>query len=168
MPAVGWPDVSSTTNVRAEFYLSVIIIRGGCRLIVSPASSTSCGGQDQYESERHHQRANAGWAYYEGLHLAKPLYPSQATILTNPPAGWSFRSGNIRTAAAGFGATPSSVAWFYQGQPHLAALWRLCFSDREQQGLDAALRRRDHRAVQYIADAAGWELSGLIPGMATF
>lgn len=48
-------------------------------------------GQDQYEEVSVITNgANAGWAYYEGLHLAKSLYPGVTTILTNPPAGLVF------------------------------------------------------------------------------
>lgn len=48
-------------------------------------------GQDLYEEiDVITNGANCGWAYYEGLHLAKTLYPGQPTILTNPPPGLNF------------------------------------------------------------------------------
>lgn len=48
-------------------------------------------GQDAYEEvDVITNGANAGWAYYEGSHLAKPFYPNENTILTNPPAGLVF------------------------------------------------------------------------------
>jgi glucose/arabinose dehydrogenase len=48
-------------------------------------------GQDQYEEVSVITNgANAGWAYYEGLHLAKTLYPSQPNIQTGPPPGLVF------------------------------------------------------------------------------
>ena len=95
-PFVGKTNFSgqnfSATNVRTEFYS--IGYRNPWRF----SFDTSTGflyvgdvGQDLYEEvDVVTNGANCGWAYYEGLHLAKTLYPSQSTILTNPPAGLVF------------------------------------------------------------------------------
>ena len=80
------------TNVRTEFYS--IGFRNPWRMSFDPLTGNlyvGDVGQDQYEEiDVITNGANAGWAYYEGLHLAKTLYPSQSTILTNPPAGLNF------------------------------------------------------------------------------
>lgn len=79
----------NATNVRTEFYS--IGYRNPWRMSFDPATGylyVADVGQDLYEEVSVVTNgANAGWAYYEGKQLAKPLYPSQSTILTNPPAG---------------------------------------------------------------------------------
>lgn len=53
-------------------------------------------GQDEYEEVSVITRgANAGWAYYEGDHLAETLYPSQPNIQTDPPPGLVFPIAEI-------------------------------------------------------------------------
>ena len=48
-------------------------------------------GQDLYEEVSVVPKGgNCGWAYYEGNHLASLLYPTQPTILQNPPPGLIF------------------------------------------------------------------------------
>jgi glucose/arabinose dehydrogenase len=82
----------NATNVRTEFFS--IGYRNPWRFSFDPATGfiyVGDVGQDKYEEvDIITNGANCGWAYYEGLHLAKPLYPSQSTILTNPPAGLTF------------------------------------------------------------------------------
>ncbi len=77
------------TNVRTEFYS--IGYRNPWRMSFDPGTGhlyVADVGQDFYEEiSVITNGANAGWAYYEGVQLAKPLYPSQATIYANPPAG---------------------------------------------------------------------------------
>jgi len=79
----------NATNVRTEFFS--IGYRNPWRISFDPATGylyVADVGQDFYEEVSVITNgANAGWAYYEGKQLAKPLYPSQSTILTNPPAG---------------------------------------------------------------------------------
>jgi len=79
----------SATAVRTEFYS--IGYRNPWRMSFDPATGflyVADVGQDRYEEVSVITKgANAGWAYYEGKQLAKPLYPSQSTILTNPPPG---------------------------------------------------------------------------------
>src|SRR5450432_586869 len=82
----------NATNVRTEFFS--IGYRNPWRLPIAPATGfiyVGDVGQDKYEEvDVITNGANCGWAYYEGLHLAKPLYPGQPTILTNPPSGLVF------------------------------------------------------------------------------
>ncbi len=95
-PFVGATNFNSqtfnTTNVRTEFYS--IGYRNPWRMSFDPLTGNlyvGDVGQDLYEEvDVITNGANCGWAYYEGLHLAKTLYPSQSTILTNPPAGLNF------------------------------------------------------------------------------
>ncbi len=81
----------SATNVRTEFYS--IGYRNPWRFSFDDATGwmyVGDVGQDNYEEvDVVTNGANCGWAYYEGVHLAKSLY-SQSTILTNPPAGLVF------------------------------------------------------------------------------
>jgi glucose/arabinose dehydrogenase len=82
----------NTTNVRTEFFS--IGYRNPWRFSIDPGTGfiyVGDVGQDLYEEvDVITNGANCGWAYYEGTHLARPLYPSQSTILTNPPAGLTF------------------------------------------------------------------------------
>jgi uncharacterized repeat protein (TIGR03806 family) len=82
----------SATNVRTEFYS--IGYRNPWRFSFDSGTGflyVGDVGQDLYEEvDVVTNGANCGWAYYEGLHLAKLLYPSQSTILTNPPPGLVF------------------------------------------------------------------------------
>lgn len=77
------------TNVRTEFFS--IGYRNPWRMSFDPATGhlyVADVGQDLYEEVSVITNgANAGWAYYEGAHLAKPLYPSQPNIYSNPPSG---------------------------------------------------------------------------------
>lgn len=77
------------TNVRTEFFS--IGYRNPWRMSFDPATGylyVADVGQDFYEEiSVITNGANAGWAYYEGAQLAKPLYPNQANIYANPPAG---------------------------------------------------------------------------------
>lgn len=93
----------SASAVRTEFYS--IGYRNPWRMSFDPATGflyVSDVGQDRYEEVSViTSGANAGWAYYEGNQLARPLYPSQPTILTNPPPGLTFP---IQDYAHGSGA----------------------------------------------------------------
>ena len=76
-------------SIRTEFYS--IGYRNPWRMTFDPATGflyVADVGQDRYEEVSIITNgANAGWAYYEGKQLAKPLYPAQSTIQTNPPPG---------------------------------------------------------------------------------
>ncbi|MDR3456313.1 MAG: PQQ-dependent sugar dehydrogenase [Verrucomicrobiae bacterium] len=82
----------NATNVRTEFFS--IGYRNPWRFSIDPVTGfiyVGDVGQDLYEEvDVITNGANCGWAYYEGLHLAAPLYPSQNTLLTNPPPGLVF------------------------------------------------------------------------------
>ena len=80
------------TNIRTEFFS--IGYRNPCRFSIDPLTGfiyVGDVGQDiNEEVDVITNGANCGWAWYEGLHLAQPLYPGQPGILTNPPAGLVF------------------------------------------------------------------------------
>jgi uncharacterized repeat protein (TIGR03806 family) len=80
------------TNIRTEFY--AIGFRNPWRMSFDPATGrlyVGDVGQDLYEEvDVVPKGGNCGWAYYEGFHLAAPLYPTQTTLLTNPPPGLIF------------------------------------------------------------------------------
>ena len=82
----------AASSVRTEFFS--IGLRNPWRFSFDAATGflyVGEVGQDLYEEvDILTNGGNYGWAYYEGLHLAKPLYPSQPTILTNPPPGLVF------------------------------------------------------------------------------
>jgi uncharacterized repeat protein (TIGR03806 family) len=82
----------AASSVRTEFFS--IGYRNPWRFSFDPTTGfiyVGDVGQDDYEEvDVITNGANCGWAYYEGFHLAQPLYPSQPTILTNPPPGLVF------------------------------------------------------------------------------
>ncbi len=82
----------AATSVRTEFFS--IGYRNPWRFSIDPGTGfiyVGDVGQDLYEEvDVITNGANCGWAYYEGNHLASTLYPSQPTILTNPPPGLVF------------------------------------------------------------------------------
>ncbi len=79
-------------TIRTEFYS--IGYRNPWRMSFDPTTGflyVGDVGQNAYEEVSVITNgANAGWAYYEGLHLAEELYPWSSTILTDPPAGLVF------------------------------------------------------------------------------
>lgn len=76
-------------NIRTEFYS--IGYRNPWRMSFDPGTGflyVADVGQDRYEEVSVITNgANAGWSYYEGKQLAKPLYPGQPLIFANPPPG---------------------------------------------------------------------------------
>ena len=79
----------SATAVRTEFYS--IGYRNPWRMSFDPATGflyVADVGQNLWEEVSIITNgANAGWSYYEGKQLAKPLYPSEPNIFANPPPG---------------------------------------------------------------------------------
>lgn len=82
----------AASAVRTEFYS--IGYRNPWRMSFDPITGflyVADVGQDIYEEINVVTNgANAGWSYFEGLHLAKTNYPSQPNLYTNPPAGLLF------------------------------------------------------------------------------
>ncbi len=104
--------------VRNEFYS--IGYRNPWRMSFDPSTGflyVGDVGQDQYEEiSVITNGANAGWSYYEGLHLAKPLYPSEPNILINPPAGLTFPIQEYpHTGAANFSGDSVTGGLVYRG-----------------------------------------------------
>lgn len=157
----------NATNVRTEFYS--IGYRNPWRMSFDRVTGflyVGDVGQDQYEEvDVITNGANAGWAYYEGLHLAKPLYPSQTTILTNPPAGLVFpiqeypHSGN-----ANYQGNSVIGGVVYRGSRISQLYGAYVFSDNGSSKV-WMLRYDGVTTVpfQYIADAAGPGAFGIDP-----
>jgi glucose/arabinose dehydrogenase len=108
----------SASAVRTEFYS--IGYRNPWRMSFDPATGflyVGDVGQDLYEEVSVITNgANAGWAYYEGLHLAKPLYPSEPNILINPPAGLTFPIQEYpHSGAANFSGSSVTGGLVYRG-----------------------------------------------------
>ena len=95
-PFIGFTNFNghtfSTTNVRTEFY--AIGFRNPWRFSFDPGTGwlyVGDVGQDLYEEvDVMPKGGNAGWSYYEGVHLAYPLYSGNPGIFTNPPPGLIF------------------------------------------------------------------------------
>jgi len=104
-------------NIRTEFYS--IGYRNPWRMSFDPATGflyVADVGQDLYEEVSVITNgANAGWAYYEGKQLAKPLYPSRSTILTNPPPGLTFPIQDYAHGSGTFQGNSISGGIVYRG-----------------------------------------------------
>lgn len=107
----------NSTNVRTEFYS--IGYRNPWRISFDPATGflyVADVGQDRYEEVSVITNgANAGWAYYEGKQLAKSLYPSSSTILTNPPPGLVFPIQDYAHGSGNFQGNSISGGLVYRG-----------------------------------------------------
>ncbi len=108
----------SASAVRTEFYS--IGYRNPWRMSFDPTTGflyVGDVGQDYYEEiSVITNGANAGWAYYEGLHLAKPLYPSAPNIYINPPAGLTLPIQEYpHSGAANFSGNSVSGGLVYRG-----------------------------------------------------
>ncbi len=87
-------------------------------------------GQDLYEEvDVVTNGANCGWAYYEGLHLAKTLYPGQSTILTNPPPGLTFPIQEIPHGAGDYQGVSVIGGVVYRGSRISQLYGAYVFSD---------------------------------------
>jgi glucose/arabinose dehydrogenase len=107
----------NATAVRTEF--CSIGYRNPWRMSFDPATGflyVGDVGQDRYEEVSVITNgANAGWAYYEGNQLAKPLYPTQPTILTNPPPGLTFPIQDYAHGSGAFQGNSVSGGIVYRG-----------------------------------------------------
>ncbi|HEV2694629.1 MAG TPA: PQQ-dependent sugar dehydrogenase [Verrucomicrobiae bacterium] len=114
-PFVGVTSFNGQTfganKVRTEFFS--IGYRNPWRFSIDPATGliyVGDVGQDLYEEvDVISKGANCGWPYYEGLHAAPPLYPSQPTILGNPPPGLTFPIAEIPHSGAAQNYNGNSV-----------------------------------------------------------
>ena len=123
-------------------------------------------GQDQYEEVSVITNgANAGWAYYEGVHLAKSLYPSQSTILANPPAGLVLPIQEYpHSGDANYRGNAVIGGVVYRGSRISQLYGAYVFSDNGS-GKVWMLRYDGNNTVpfEYIADAAGPSALGIDP-----
>lgn len=112
----------AATNVRTEFFS--IGYRNPWRMSFDPATGhlyVADVGQDFYEEVSIITNgANAGWAYYEGKQLAKPLYPlttypAAGNILTNPPAGLTMPIQDYAHGSGNFQGNSISGGIVYRG-----------------------------------------------------
>ncbi|HEX5221002.1 MAG TPA: PQQ-dependent sugar dehydrogenase [Verrucomicrobiae bacterium] len=103
--------------IRTEFYS--IGYRNPWRMSFDPATGflyVADVGQDRYEEVSIITNgANAGWAYYEGKQLAKPLYSGQPTILTNPPPGLTMPIQDYAHGSGTFQGNSISGGIVYRG-----------------------------------------------------
>jgi len=125
-------------------------------------------GQDLYEEvDVVTNGSNCGWAYYEGLHLAKTLYPAQPTILTNPPAGLVFpiqEYPHSNATNANYQGNSIIGGVVYRGSRISQLYGAYVFSDNGS-GKVWFLRYDGSSTVpfQYIADASGPSAFGIDP-----
>lgn len=107
----------SASAVRTEFYS--IGYRNPWRMSFDPATGylyVADVGQDRYEEVSIITNgANAGWAYYEGKQLARPLYPSQPTIQDNPPPGLTMPIQDYAHGSGTFQGNSVSGGIVYRG-----------------------------------------------------
>jgi len=142
----------NATNVRTEFFS--IGYRNPWRFSIDPATGmiyVGDVGQDQYEEvDIITKGANCGWAYYEGLHLAQPLYPSQSTILTGPPAGLNFPITEIpHSGTANFTGNSVIGGVVYRGNRITQLYGAYIFTDNGS-GTVWMLRQNGTNVVPYI------------------
>ncbi len=154
------------TKIRTEFYS--IGYRNPWRMSFDRTTGflyVGDVGQDQYEEVSVITNgANAGWAYYEGLHLAELLYPFEPTILTNPPAGLVFP---IQEYAHGSGTLQGNSVIggvVYRGSRISQLYGAYVFGDNSS-GNVWMLRYDGSNTVpfQHITDAAGPSAFGTDP-----
>ncbi len=157
----------ATTNVRTEFYS--IGYRNPWRFSFDPVTGflyVGDVGQDLYEEvDVVTNGANCGWAYYEGLHLAKTLYPSQPTILTNPPPGLTFPIQEIpHSGTANYTGNSVLGGVVYRGSRISQLDGAYVFSDNGSSKV-WMLRYNGSNTVPftYIANAAGPSAIGTDP-----
>jgi hypothetical protein len=123
-------------------------------------------GQDLYEEvDVVTNGANCGWAYYEGLHLAKILYPTRPTILTNPPPGLVFPIQEIPHSGTQFYTGNSVIGGVVYRGSRLAQLYGAYIFSDNGSGSVWLLRYDGSNTVpfQYIAAAAGPSAFGTDP-----
>ncbi len=128
-------------------------------------------GQDTYEEVNVVTNgSNCGWAYYEGNVLAKTLYPSQTTLLSNPPPSFVHRAPLYTYVHTGLPGDPlykgNSITGgiVYRGNriPELNGAY--VFGDFESANIWALWRTNNTVTVQRIAGQIGVAAFGHDPG----
>jgi mono/diheme cytochrome c family protein len=120
-------------------------------------------GQDTYEEVDLVQKGlNYGWAYYEALTPAISLYPSQTTLLINPPPSftntaplWFYPHTAIGGGDPNYKGNSISGGVVYRGSriPELTGAY--IFGDFESANIWALRRTNSSVSVQRIAGVAG-------------
>jgi glucose/arabinose dehydrogenase len=170
-PFVGVTSFNGQTfnaaDVRTEFYS--VGYRNLWRFSFDPGTGflfVGDVGQDLYEEvDVVTNGANCGWAYYEGLHLAKILYPTRPTILTNPPPGLVFPIQEIPHSGTQFYTDNSVIGGVVYRGSRLAQLYGAYIFSDNGSGSVWLLRYDGSNTVpfQYIAAAAGPSAFGTDP-----
>lgn len=155
------------TKVRTEFYS--IGYRNPWRMSFDRTTGflyVGDVGQDLYEEvDVITNGANAGWAYYEGVHLASTLYPARSTILTNPPPGLVFPIQEYpHSGSANYKGNAVIGGVVYRGSRISQLYGAYVFGDNGS-GKVWMLRYDGTNTVpfQYIADASGPSAFGTDP-----
>jgi glucose/arabinose dehydrogenase/mono/diheme cytochrome c family protein len=158
----------NTNTLRAEFF--AVGLRHPWRFSIDTNGEVWAGdvGQDRYEEVDIVQRgSNYGWAYFEGVHLAFPMY-NQPTLLTNPPPGladplYEFPHTSVAGGDPQFKGNSISGGVVYHGAriPDLANSY--VFGDFESANLWALWRTNGTVLVQRIAGDSGMAAFGTDP-----
>jgi uncharacterized repeat protein (TIGR03806 family) len=155
------------TTIRTEFYS--IGFRNPWRMSFDRTTGflyVGDVGQDQYEEVNVITNgANAGWAYYEGIHLTELLYPWSSTILTDPPDGLVFPIQEYyHSGSANYWGNSVIGGVVYRGSRISQLYGAYVFSDNGS-GKVWMLRYDGTNTVpfQYIADASSPSAFGTDP-----
>jgi glucose/arabinose dehydrogenase/mono/diheme cytochrome c family protein len=156
------------TNVRTEFY--AIGFRNPWRMSFDRVAGTlylGDVGQDRYEEvDIITKGGNYGWSYYEGTHLALPMYPGRPGIFANPPPGLILPIQDYPHTGGAVGYTGNAVIGgvVYRGARLSQLYGAYIFSDNGS-GSVWMLRSDGTNTVpfQKIAQASGPSAFGIDP-----
>jgi glucose/arabinose dehydrogenase/mono/diheme cytochrome c family protein len=163
----------NTNALRAEFY--AVGFRHIWRFSIDPANNEIWAGdvgQDAYEEvDLVTKGLNYGWSYYEALTPTISLYPSQTTLLSNPPPSFTNTAPlwyYPHTASAGgdpqYKGNSISGGLVYHGSRIPALNGAYVVADFESANVWALTRTNATVNVQRIAGQLGIAAFGTDPG----